>query len=351
MPLWTDLMDPVEATGIARVEQYEIEQAKGGTLARYLPNRLVASHYVEFMAGSSGLVEVAHYRAYNSPPKIGAGPGGTRKTLTLPAISRSEPIDELSQMTWESLTGEQQKQSIEAAIRRNVQAISARQELTRGIAIETGKAYWEDEIATGGPADYILNDDFGRDASLSITAPALWSDAATDRLQQLNDWIAVRAALTQAEAGSLLMSRQVLSALVRGEQFATLLANGATRPGLRQEVEAMLESSGLPPIDVYDRRVGVNGAMRAVLDPTKVYILPAPADPNAEEGTELGATFWGRTRSSTFPSWGLEPDEQPGIVCGVFSEEKVGAAIEVEGDSIGEPVLRDANAVMAIKVL
>ena len=70
-----------------------------------------------------------------------------------------------------------------------------------------------------------------------------------------------------------------------------------------------------------------------------------------EDGTDLGATFWGRTVSSQFPSWGIEPGEQPGVVAGVFGEESVGASIEVQGDSIGEPVLRNANAAMAVKVL
>ena len=55
--------------------------------------------------------------------------------------------------------------------------------------------------------------------------------------------------------------------------------------------------------------------------------------------------------SAGFESWGIEPDEQPGIVCGIFKEESVGSSIEVQGDSIGEPVLANPNASMAIQVL
>lgn len=350
MALWTDLMDPVEATGIARATQQEIERAKGGTLARFLPNVFVASHYVEFMVGAAGLVDVAHYRAYNSPPKIGSGPGGARKTLTLPAISRNEPINETEQMTWDHLSEDQQRKSIEKAIRRNVQAISDRQELTRGITIETGKAYWEDAVATGGDVDYILNDDFGRNAGLNITATTLWSaDATVDRLQDISDWIDVRAAQTTAEAAVILMSRQAWAAFAKGDQFKVTIG-GVSRPATRDDILGILDSEGLPRIELYDRSVKVNGVMRKVLDPKKVFILPAATDPEDEDGTELGATFWGRTRSSQFPGWNLEPDEQPGIVCGVFSEDSVGANIEVQGDSIGEPVLRDANATMTITV-
>ncbi len=55
--------------------------------------------------------------------------------------------------------------------------------------------------------------------------------------------------------------------------------------------------------------------------------------------------------TSSFDSWGIEPDEQPGIVCGIFRDDQVGSSIEVQGDSLGEPVLANANASMAIKVL
>ena len=85
MPLWTDLMDPVEATGIARDEQYVIEQAKGGTLARFLPNVFVDSDHVKFYPTANGLVDVARYRAFNATPEVGKGAPITGKTIDLPA--------------------------------------------------------------------------------------------------------------------------------------------------------------------------------------------------------------------------------------------------------------------------
>ena len=353
MSLWTDLMDPVEATGIARAEMDAIEREKSGTLARYLPNVYVPSTYVEFVAGTAGLVDVAHYRAYNSPPKIGAGPRGERKTITLPAISRNEPINEQEQMTWESLTEDQQLKSVEKAIRRNVRAIADRQELTRGIAIETGKAYWVDAVADGGPADYVLNDDFQRAPELNITSPTLWSVDGTDALALLETWSQLYATYNGgARPGACRMSRQAFNAMrATSPQFQIAYAGGGSALMAADQVAERVVAEGLPVIDIYDRQVMVNGVQRSVLDPLKIELLPAPTDPADEDGTLLGATFWGRTRSSQFASWGIEPDEQPGIVCGIFSEDSVGSAIEVQGDSIGEPVLRNANATMTIKVL
>ncbi|MBK8359619.1 MAG: hypothetical protein IPL15_11860 [Comamonadaceae bacterium] len=85
-------MTPVEATGIARDEQYLIEQSKGGTLARYLPNVFVDSDHVRFYPGSSGLVDVAAYRAFNAPPRSGRARDSSARRSTCPrspATSRS----------------------------------------------------------------------------------------------------------------------------------------------------------------------------------------------------------------------------------------------------------------------
>lgn len=345
MPLWTDLMTPVEATGIARDEQYLIEQQKGGTLARFLPNVFVDSDHVKFYPDASGLVDVAQYRAFNAKPEIGKGMGVTRKTLDLPAASRTEPIDELTQKELARLSDDRVRKSIEAAIRRNVQAISMRQELTRGILIEQGKVAVDQD-------NFWINDDFGRNGALTITASSLWSTADVDRITALNAWCETYATYNGgAFPGRIVMGKSAWAAYASGSQFATLLANGATRPALRAEVMALTESAGLPSIEVYDRSVSVGGVSTKVLSTNKIYLLPEPVAPDAEDGSLLGATYWGRTVSAGFESWGIEPDEQPGIVCGVFRDEQVGASIEVQGDAIAEPVAVNANASMTVTVV
>ena len=345
MPLWIDLMTPVEATGIARDEQHLIEQSKGGTLARYLPNVFVDSDHVRFYPGSSGLVDVAAYRAFNAPPEIGKGQGLVRKTIDLPSIARNEPIDEMTQKELARLSDDRVRKSIEAAIRRNVQAISSRQELTRGIAIEQGKVVVDTE-------NIWINDDYGRNAALTVTAGSLWSTAGVDRITAMTAWLEVYKTYNNGVLpGRVLMGSTAFAAFSAGSQFATLLANGATRPGLKAEILALAESAGIPPIEVYDRSVSVEGVTTKVLSSNKIYLLPEPVDPMDENGSLLGATYWGRTVSAGFASWDIQPDEQPGIVCGVFKEDSVGASVEVQGDSIGEPVLANANASMTITVV
>lgn len=347
MALWTDLMDPVEATGIARDEQYVIEQQKGGTLARFLPNVFVDADHVKFFPGATGLVDAARYRAFNAPPEIGKGQSVKASTIDLPAISRNEPVDELTQKELARLSDDRIRKSIEAAIRRNVQAISMRQERSRGLVIDAGSLVVDED-------NFLINDIFGRDASLTVSAGAgnWWADAAVDRLTALNTWNDLYATFNNGSgAGRMVFgSRAAYNAYAAGNQFKTTVGT-ASRPPMLTEVQAYSTSAGLPDFEIYDRSVSIEGVLTKVLNPKKVYLLPEPVAPDDENGSLLGATYWGRTVSAGFDSWGIEPDEQPGIVCGVFREERVGASVEVQGDSIGEPVAANPNASMAIQVL
>ena len=346
MPLWTDLINPVEATGIARDEQYLVEQRKG-SLARFLPNVFVDSDHVKFFPGSTGLVDAARYRAFNSPPEIGKGQTVRASSIDLPSIARNEPIDEMTQKELARLSDDRVMKSIEAAIRRNVQAISMRQEWARGKVIDLGALVVDED-------NFLINDAFGRNAALAVVAGAgnWWSDAAVDRLTALNAWQDVYKSYNNGEAPGRIVfgSQAAYNAFAAGNQFKTLIGS-SSRPPLASEVEAYSTSAGLPPVEIYDRSVSIEGALTKVLDAKKVYFLPEPVDPMDENGSLLGATYWGRTVSAGFPSWGIEPAEQPGIVCGVFKEDAVGRSIEVQGDSIGEPVAANPNASMAIQVL
>lgn len=347
MPLWTDLVSPVEATGIARDEQYLVEQARGGSLARFLPNVFVDSDHVKFYPGSTGLVDAARYRAFNAPPEIGKGQAAKASTIDLPAIARNEPIDELTQKELARLSDDRVRKSIESAVRRNVQAISMKQERARGLVIDAGALVVDED-------NFLINDVFGRDASLSVASGTgnWWADPAVDRLGQLNTWTDLYASFNNdTRPGRILFgSRGAYNAFAAGSQFRTVVGT-AYRPALNSEVEAYTASAGLAAMEIYDRSVSLEGVLTKVLNPKKIYLLPEPVDPNEEDGSVLGATYWGRTVSAGYESWGIESDEQPGIVCGVFREESVGSSIEVQGDSVGEPVLANPNASMAIQVL
>src|SRR4051812_37544312 len=97
MALWTDIIDPAELTRYVRRSLADYEASRG-TLARWLPNKEVADIVVRFVAGSTGLVDVANFRAYDAPPEIGKGPTGKRVTLELPAVGQEIPVSEYNQL-------------------------------------------------------------------------------------------------------------------------------------------------------------------------------------------------------------------------------------------------------------
>ena len=92
MPLWTEIIDPVEATAAARVELAEYERQN--SLAKYLPTIGVDGDTVEVFSTDDGLVSEANFRAWNAPPEIGDSQAISSTIVKLPAISRNEPIDE-----------------------------------------------------------------------------------------------------------------------------------------------------------------------------------------------------------------------------------------------------------------
>lgn len=338
MALWTDLIDPATLTGYAR-ESLAAYEARKGTLARWLPNRTVADIVVRFVAGQAGLVPEALYRAYDAEPRIGKAPEGKRITLELPAVGQNIPVSEYAQLRNRNASDDAVLRGILATTDRVVQAVADRVERLRGTVLTTGKATIP-ELSPDG-------DNFGRSASHDVTAPALWSLADTDRLTQLQTWVDLYEADTGALPGVILTSRRVLRALGAGDQFQTQLLNGGARPATETDVAAIIAGHGLPPITTFDRKTSGG----RVIPDDRVFLLPAAVDPDAWEDSELGATFWGQTLTSQDSDYGIEDAEQPGIVAGVYKNEKPPMIAEVISDAIALPVLANADLSLVAKVL
>jgi hypothetical protein len=343
MALWTDLIDPATLTGYARASLADYE-ARKGTLARWLPNREVADVVVRFVAGQTGLTEIAQFRAYDAEPEVGKALPGKRVTLELPALGQNIPISEYQQLRSRNATDDQMLVSVRKTTDAVVRAVSDAIERLRGIVLDTGKA-------TINQGNFKSDDDFGRPAGHTVVASNLWSDKAVSRLADLTAWQDTYRDANGDDPGALVMSNRVYRALASGNEFATQLLNGASRPATEAEIDAVISSAGLPPIFRYDRRVNVGGTSTRVLADSKLLMLPAPVDPNAEEGSELGATFWGQTLTSTDPAWEIEAGEQPGVVAGLYRNEKPPLIGEVVSDAIALPVLANAALSFSAAVL
>jgi len=352
MQLWTDLIDPATLTGYAR-ESLAAYEARQGTLARWLPNRFIPDIVARFVKGRTGLVDVARFRSYDAELEPGRRPEAKRVTIELPALGQWMPNTEYEQLRARggTVSDEQALNTILTTTDQLVRAVADAIERLRGIVINTG-------VATIDQDNFQVADDFGRPAALTFTAPELWSVAGTDRLTQLQTWgdlsrdgNGTTVPGTGADIGCWLMSTRAFRAFASGTQFATVLAGGGSRMGTADEVRAVAQSYGLPPIVLYNRRVMVNGTPTRVLPDDRIHGLPTPVDPDDFAGAELGATFWGRTLSSMEAGWGIEDAEQPGIVTGVYRSPTPPMGTEVFADAIGEPVLANGDLSMSVKVL
>lgn len=338
MALWTDLIEPATLTGYVResLADYEV---KKGTLARWLPNREVSDIVVRFTAGQAGLIPEAKYRAYDAEPAIGKKPGGKRITLELPAVGQNIPVSEYEQLRNRNAADDAILTNILSTARQVVHAVADRVERLRGTVITTGLATIP-ELSPDG-------DNFGRSSSHDITAPALWSVAGTDRLTQLQTWSDLYEADTGVAPGVILMSKRALRALAAGTQFQTQLLNGGARPATEGEVQAIIAGHGLAPIQTYDRRT----ASGRITPDDRIFLLPEPVETDAWEESQLGSTFWGQTLTALDADWAIEASEQPGVVAGVYKNEKPPMIAEVISDAIALPVLANADLSFVIKVL
>jgi len=346
MTLWTDVIDPATLTGYVRQSMADYEASKG-SLSVFLPNRTVPDIVARFVAGQSGLLDAAEYRAYDTEVSIGGPPDAKRITLELPPLGRKIRVSEYDQLRSRNVDSDELVLNSILRVAATVgRAISDRIEVARGGVIDTG-------IATINENGFIASADFSRDASLTVTAATLWSVSATATpLTNFRTWSDVMVNLNGEKPGAALMSTRAFNAMCTCAEFRALAATAAGTPNIvtREYVQQVLSAFGLPPVIVFDRKVKVAGAVQRVIPDNKVYLLPAPVDPNDAEGTDLGGTWWGQTLESMEPDYGVAAVDQPGVVVGAYkTQDPIG--VWVHGAAIGLPVLANANLSLAATVL
>ena len=339
MALWTDLIDPADLTGYAResMADYELRQ---GSLAQWLPNREIADIVARFRTGRNGLVEEALWRAYDAETEIGKRQPGARKIIEIPALGLKIPVSEYEQLRTRNADDESMRNEILRTADAVVRGVADAVERLRGVVLTTGRATVDQE-------NFQIDDAFGRSASHDVTAANLWTDTSVSRLADLQAWVDVYTDSNGVEPGAIVGSNRALRALSQGDEFATQLANGGSRPATEGDVQAIISGAGLPPLVKYNRRT----ASGRVLPDDRLFLLPAPVGPDQYQATELGATFWGQTLTSQEPEYGLAPSEQPGVVVGTYKNSKPPVIAEVISDAIALPVLANADLSFVAKVL
>lgn len=340
--LWTETITPAALTGFARAAQEDIE-AKQGTLARWLPNTSVNDVVVRTVVGQNGAGQLAQYRSFDAETPIGSGGSAERKIFELLPLGLKERVGEYDQLR--SRAGDAAALAlggIQAATLRTVRAIADRLEIARGQALETGALAINENNVVQSPS-------FGRPAGNTVTAATLWSAAGAKVLEDLIAWTEAYATANDGTpAGALVVSRRVLSAMLRDAGIQALVRGSNSNVNAPVSVDALgaaLSAYGLPPIVVFDRKV--KGSR--VLSDNKVFILPEAVDPNVGSNI-LGATFYGPTLEAADPDYGIGASEQPGIAVGAWkTKDPIG--VWVHSNAIALPVLVNPVASMVATVL
>lgn len=345
--LWTDIIEPDELTGYVREALADLE-ARKPSLARYLPHREVQDIQVRFRVGESGLIPIAKFRAYDAELEVGKRPGGKRVTLELPALGQNIPLTEYDELRARggAVTDEQIVNMAQNAARQIAQSIVDALEHQRGVVLVTGKATIDQD-------NFKTVDDFGRKADFTrvVEAGEEWTVAGADRMGVLQDANDDYSDENGDDAGRFVMNKSTFRMLAKGAQFQTQLVNGGARNATDTQVRELVEGAGLPEIEIYNRKVSIDGVTTKVIPDGVVLLLPSPVGADDWQGTDLGSTFIGRTLSSLTPEYNLAPVDMPGVVAGLYRHPKTPHSLEVEGDAIGEPVLANANRSMALTVV
>lgn len=328
---------PADLTGYVRaaLSSYAINRFQ---LSGFLPDRAVNDLEYRFVSGGQGLADAATFRAYDAESPIGFRKGVTRVSGELPPISRKLRLGEYDRLRQRTDPGVEIQLGLENDAERLALGIAARMELARGDALVNGSV----TISENGLSATVS---FSRSGSASVTPATVWTDATNaDPINDLITWVQAYTDMNGVPPGVLIMSRTIVGYLALAAKVRALAATVVGTP-TRVSNAALQETFsdfGIPPFQMYDASVNVNGSATRIVPADKVLLLPAAVASDDFGGTELGATLWGTTAESLEPNYGLAGEDQPGIVAGVYSEEDP-VSLWTKAAAIGLPVLANPN--------
>jgi hypothetical protein len=303
-----DLIEPAVLIDFVRVFSNEVLRAENRfTLDRWLPNRLTNDLEFRIRKGDFTDVDIAEYRAFDTPAVMTGRPGVSRISGKLGPVSRQIPLGEeeyLRQRALETGTDDPIITAIFDDAERMTRSVQARVEAARGDIIDDG-------IVTIAENGLVLEADFNRSGSMSVIAATVWTNPAAEMLSEMLAWQQAYIDLNGSEPAVMLMPKtRVANFALNTEMREYASANGTTPNRInRATIDNIFSNEGLPPIETYDVSVRKDGVATRVLPLDKIYFMPATSEP-------IGNTFYGPTAEALkLRAKGLiEADAVPGIV-------------------------------------
>lgn len=335
MELITDYIEPAELTGFVRadLEQFHLKEDRNFLLP-WFPITEIDDVEYDFSTGGDTEANVVRFRAYGAESPLGDRPGFGSSRATLPPLSEKIPLTEYENLRRRSSPDQAIRNVAERDAARQGRGIARRLELARGEALRTGKV----TIAENGLVTEI---DFDRDPAHTTTAGTAWgTSASADPIANLLAW----QALLEAKGyvmGTILAERPVVRAAVRCARVINAVrgsAAAATQVSVT-ELNALLESEGLPPMTVVTANVGGATTIGAK------HIIAMPAEP-------IGATVFGTTAEALEDAYDLDLDngEAPGVVSGQYKSNDP-VTLWTKTAAVAAPALAMPNATLAAQVL
>jgi hypothetical protein len=341
----TEFIEPTELTGLIRAALADLQVNKF-TLSRWLPNVSVDDITYEFLKGGGGLAEASSYRSWDAESKIGRREGLGKVMGELPPISEKIMLNEYDRLRLRKLARDEALPFIARDAVRLAKNIAARFEVGRGQTLVN---------AAMPVAELQQTIDFGRSAAHSVVAATLWSDHTNATpLSDLQSWVATYED-TNGESPAVILAPKIVvqhmtmcAQVIR--QVYPLAPAGSAPMATNDQLNAVLSSMGLPPVEIYDARVKVEGVSTRITPGNALALLPEPGSTSAAQPTDLGATLLGTTAESLEDDYSLQPGDQPGVVAATW-KTKDPVRLWTHAAAVGIPVLREPNLTFKAQVL
>lgn len=342
-----DYVDPALLTRYIREFDNEVLRNER-LLETWLP--AVENQTLEWKAprNSRKDVDVALYRAFDTPPRMTGRQGVASIRGELMPLSRQIPLGEEEMLRLRALlqggglTGPNGDfvRAIFNDAELMIRAVQMRLELARGQVLTTGKF----TLAENG---LFLEADFGMKSSHKPVAAASWALAATDILSDLLAWTQLYVDDNGFMPATFLTARKVLGYMYNNTSLKNAAGFGGSVPArLNNEmIDAVLAANGLPPITLYDTTARVEGVQTRIIPDDKFLLMPPTDEP-------LGETQYGVTAEAIkLAEKGLiVASEMPGIVAVGLENENPVQTFTL-GTAIAVPVLPNPDLVIAADVV
>ena len=184
--------------------------------------------------------------------------------------------------------------------------------------------------------------DYGVPAGHKVTAAASWNLAATDIISDIMSWTETYVDTNGVPPGRALTSTTVIGQMLRNTAIKDMAGGLATV----DDVNNILTSNGLPPIERYDVQVTNSAGTKGRVIPADRFImLPDPNDDRVGE-TQFGTTV----EAMELVNEGLLPEgDAPGVVATNWKSTDP-VQIWTKGAAIALPILYNPNLLFTADV-